>query len=194
MTGKQQVFVEEYLACWNATEAARRAGYKSPNVQGPQNLVKLSIAAAIRTRVAEKAMTADEVLLRLAEQARADFSDFIDPATYGKPTISLKRALEQGKGRLVKKISTTKTTVSLELHDSQNALIQLGRAHGLFVDKTALTDPSGEREWLSALDSHAINREIIRVIAEAEAGLLTAPATRKALPVGRNRASKPATP
>ena len=42
LTPKQQCFIDEYLACGNATEAARRAGYRQPNVQGAQNLVKLS--------------------------------------------------------------------------------------------------------------------------------------------------------
>jgi len=41
LTPKQQSFIDEYLACGNATEAARRAGYKHPNKQGPENLVKL---------------------------------------------------------------------------------------------------------------------------------------------------------
>lgn len=191
---KQQVFVEEYLTCWNASEAARRAGYKFPNVQGTRLLANVSIAVAVKQRIAEKAMTADEVLLRLAEHARSDFTDFVDPTTYGIPVIDLTRALKEGKGHLVKKVSVTKDGVSLELYDAQAALVQLGRAHGLFVDKTALTDPSGEREWLGGLSTHAINREIVTIIAEAEAGLLAPPPARKALPVGRASKAQPATP
>ena len=48
MTPKQQAFVEHYAACGNATEAARLAGYKKPNQQGPANLVNLGIQAALK--------------------------------------------------------------------------------------------------------------------------------------------------
>lgn len=36
LTAKQQLFVHEYLKTRNATEAARRAGYKTPDVLGSQ--------------------------------------------------------------------------------------------------------------------------------------------------------------
>jgi phage terminase small subunit len=76
MNRKQRAFVEEYLSIWNATEAARRAGYKHAHVQGPRLLANVSIKAAVQTRLEEKAMGADEVLTRLAEQARADFKNY----------------------------------------------------------------------------------------------------------------------
>ena len=47
MTPKQQAFVEHYAASGNATEAARQAGYSRPNVEGPKNLVKPSVQAAL---------------------------------------------------------------------------------------------------------------------------------------------------
>lgn len=77
LTTKQRVFIQEYLICWNATEAARRAGYAQPNVQGSQNLVKPSIRGEIQRRLAEKAMSADEVLARLADHARGSMGDFL---------------------------------------------------------------------------------------------------------------------
>ncbi len=54
MTQKQQAFVEHYAACGNATKAAELAGYAKPNVEGPKNLVKPSIQAALQV-VTEKA-------------------------------------------------------------------------------------------------------------------------------------------
>lgn len=47
LTSRQQAFVEHYAACGNATEAARRAGYKRPNPQGAENLAKPGIKAAL---------------------------------------------------------------------------------------------------------------------------------------------------
>lgn len=47
---KQKAFADYYLECGNATEAAKRAGYKQPHVQGSQNLGKLSISQYIAER------------------------------------------------------------------------------------------------------------------------------------------------
>ena len=45
LTNKQQAFIDAYCGAskFNATDAARRAGYKHPEVQGSQNLEKLSV-------------------------------------------------------------------------------------------------------------------------------------------------------
>ena len=50
LTPKQKAFADEYLICGNATEAARKAGYKQPHVQGSQNLEKLSVSSYIAER------------------------------------------------------------------------------------------------------------------------------------------------
>ena len=50
LTPKQKAFADYYLECGNATEAAKRAGYKQPHVQGSQNLGKLSISQYIAER------------------------------------------------------------------------------------------------------------------------------------------------
>lgn len=51
LTPKQKAFADYYIELGNATEAARRAGYKKPNVQGSQNLEKLSIKSYIDERI-----------------------------------------------------------------------------------------------------------------------------------------------
>jgi hypothetical protein len=78
MNNKQRVFVEEYLQCWNATEAARRAGYseKLLHTNAAKLLQNTTIQAEIQARLAEKHMSADEALVILAEQGRAKLSDF----------------------------------------------------------------------------------------------------------------------
>lgn len=48
LSPKQQAFVEHYAACGNATEAARRAGYKNPNKVSAENMVKIGIQSAIQ--------------------------------------------------------------------------------------------------------------------------------------------------
>lgn len=114
---KQQAFVEHYAACGNATEAARRAGYKKPNPQGAENLAKPNIQAAIAaltektasTRIANakerqefwtSVMRADEGYeadmkdrLKASEllgRAQLDFIDKVEVAHKDPPSILLR--------------------------------------------------------------------------------------------------------
>ena len=79
LTLKQRAFVEHYLACWNATKAAILAGYssRSARVSAANNMSKVAIRAEIERRISEMAMRADEVLLRLGQQARANIADVL---------------------------------------------------------------------------------------------------------------------
>lgn len=130
LTPKQQLFVEEYLATWNATEAARRAEYAHPNVQGPRLLVNVGIAEEIKARLAEKVMTADEVLVRLAEQARSAQSEYLTPRGF-----SLQKLIADGKGHLIKGIKETQFGRVIEFYDAQSALVHLGKHHKLFTEQ-----------------------------------------------------------
>ena len=76
LTNKQQAFIDAYCSVskFNATDAARRAGYKHPHVQGAQNLSKLSSQIAQRMQeLKEKSgasiMSQQEVAQRLSRFA-----------------------------------------------------------------------------------------------------------------------------
>ncbi len=148
-TKKQRVFVEEYLQCWNAAEAARRAGYSERTAYsiGPRLLKKAEVSEAIQKRIEEKAMSADEVLLRLGDMARGDIGKFMDISSMSF-NVSLEKAKELGLTHLIKKVKQRTTItqkkdgdeeenhwIELELHDAQMALVHLGRVHKLFTDK-----------------------------------------------------------
>ncbi|MCP4536244.1 MAG: terminase small subunit [Chloroflexi bacterium] len=147
LTSKRRIFIDEYLKCWNAAEAARRAGYseKTARTQGSKLLTNADIKAAIKARIAESAMSADEVLLRLGEQARGSLSDFvdIDPSGSGVYRVNLDKAKERGKLHLIKTLIPTANGARIELHDAQAALVHLGRHHKLFTDKQELTGKDG---------------------------------------------------
>ena len=135
LTKKRRVFIEEYLKCWNATEAARRAGYKHPNVYGP-TLVNLSeIREIIDARVEELTMEADEVLLRLSEIARGEYAKYV--LSNGK--IDIARMVEDGKAYLITKIRDTQHGKHIEFCDMQSALVQIGKHHKLFTDSLELS-------------------------------------------------------
>jgi len=78
LSNKQKAFVEEYLTDFNATQAALRAGYSSNTSysMGARLLKNVEISEAIQARLTEKTMSADEVLIRITEQAKADLGIF----------------------------------------------------------------------------------------------------------------------
>lgn len=135
-TLKEQKWLVEYLKCWNETEAARRAGYKWPNKVGSQKRKKFD--AEIKACLRKDAMDADEVVARLAWQARADIGDFVD----GAGELDLAAAKSKGLTHLVKSVTWTNRGPRLELHGAQTALVHLGRHLGLFTDKVKI-----EGDW-----------------------------------------------
>lgn len=144
-TNKQQAFIDEYLKCWNATEAAIRAGYSEKTAYsiGHENLNKPDIAEEIQRRVSERAMSADEVLIRLAEQARGAVEEFIDVQA-NLPFFDWERLQESGKLHLIKKIKyNSDGRPEVEFYDAQAALVHIGRVHGLFTDKREVSGPDG---------------------------------------------------
>ena len=147
---KQRMFVEAYLTTWKPTEAARQAGYANPDRQGYRLLRYVEIQEAIEQRLKEKAMGADEVLARLAEQARVNIGDFISEATI--PVIDANGELIKElaavnlnwdeikkRGYLVKKITSTQNGPAIELVDNQTALIQIGKHLKLFTENIDMT-------------------------------------------------------
>ena len=77
LTTKRIAFVEHYLSCWNATEAARRAGYSERwlHTNASKLLQDTRIQELIKERLTDVTMSADEVLQRLAQKARGDDRD-----------------------------------------------------------------------------------------------------------------------
>jgi phage terminase small subunit len=156
LTVKQQSFLEHYLACWNASEAVRRMGYTGTraNRAGEDYLSKPDIQAAIKQRLTELQMSADEVLTRLTSHARSSMAPFIrrdtDGDLYGfdlsetQPLHLIKKAsVTRRRQKDDKDDIITVETVTIELYDAQAALQLLGRHHKLFVDRTELTGKDG---------------------------------------------------
>lgn len=112
LTGKQNAFVVAYLKNgFNATQAARTAGYKGNDntlaVVGCENLRKPKIQERIAAYFEEKGMAANEVLFRLTLMARGD---------------------------LQTRKSDTKDG-PMNHYDAIKALELLGKYHRLFVDR-----------------------------------------------------------
>lgn len=152
LTDKQRMFVEQYLQCWNATEAAKRAGY-SPDTAysiGQRLLKEVEISALIKARLNEAAMSADEVLRRLADVARGNIGAFMDDEGYfdltDEEAINKRYLLKRSK--IKKRVGGpeddqwTETETELELHDPVRALELIGKHHKLFTDKVEHSGPN----------------------------------------------------
>lgn len=136
-TEKQRRFCRYYVgkARFNATEAARLAGYKGDdntvNSIGAENLAKPGIAAAIRALIAERAMPEDQALAMLSEHAMASPEDLLrieeDDDGNAVAHIDLATAKERGILHLVRKIKQGPHGLEVELHDAQAALKELLR-------------------------------------------------------------------
>lgn len=158
LTNKQRAFIEEYLLDFNATRAAKAVGYseKSATLIGHENIRKPNIQAEIARRLAERRMSADEVLDRLTDIARGDIGEIMDISGVGF-NLDMQKAKDAGKTKLIKKIKQ-KTTyfsgkdggdseqheIEIELYSAHEALRDLGKVHGLFVERKDVTS-GGEK-------------------------------------------------
>jgi phage terminase small subunit len=106
LTKKKQVFIDEYLKCFNGAEAARRAGYSDSRarITASELLADSNVSEQIRARLAEIHMGAEEALVLQSNIARGDASKYLN--TFGG--IDIDKVKEDG--RLIKKIRTRTIT------------------------------------------------------------------------------------
>lgn len=136
LRGRRRAFVEEWFKDFNGTRAAERAGYMGNEntlaVTASRMLRNAKVRAYISERFAAKAMDADEVLARLANQARGDIGDLLQPGGI----IDLDRVKAAGLTHLIKSITYQKgQRVRVELYSSQRALELIGKHQRLFVGR-----------------------------------------------------------
>lgn len=137
-TDKQRAWFDFYFtdAHYNATQAARLAGFKWPNKYGPE--LKKKFQAAIDERLDRLTLTANEVLTLLAEHATADMQHFIevDPDDGRIFKLDLNKAKELGITHLIKKIKYTDNGPEIVLVDSQAALKELAKAQSVYEESS----------------------------------------------------------
>jgi len=155
LSAKHQQFVEEYLRCFNATRAYQAVYPTVARLTAASNGYRLlkenpEIAEYVQQRLTETAMSANEVLMRLAEQARGDIGEYI-VKDGGSFTIDIESAKESKRTHLIKKLTQRRfvrttddyrdeeTTITVEMYDAQAALVQLGKHHKLFTDKVEMS-------------------------------------------------------
>lgn len=171
LTNKQRVFVEEYLRTWNATAAARAAGYRDNHLHtnASKLLQNTTIKTEIQRRLSETHMSADEVLLRTAEIARGDLTEWMNADGH----LDLKALKDSGKGHLVRRYRVTRrthttrsgdetetTTAEIELYPADAAHDRLMRVHGLYNDRVRVM--TWQDEVIDLLRRRAIDPADVR--------------------------------
>lgn len=166
LTVKRRAFIEHYFLCgYNATEAARRAGYKHPRILGSRLTKVDAVKKVIEKRFSESIMSRDEVLKRLAEQATADYSQYLT----GDGTVDLKQLLADGKGHLIKQLSHDRRgNLVVKFHDPQRALELVGKSHAAFTDRVEVRDWRGDMDDGGAAE---VFEEMVKQAVESLAGL-----------------------
>lgn len=163
MTARRRAFVAEYLGNgFNATRAALAVGYSKRNAANAGCALRRDpdVAAAIKAELDAQTLSGRAVLARLSEQAAGTLDDFLTDGP--TPSIDIGRARERGRLHLVKKYrqvtrrtkrGDTVTTAEIELYDAQAALVAIGRARRLFVDRVELNDWRAEARKEGLTDS-----------------------------------------
>ena len=106
MNDKQKAFADYYIECGNATEAARRAGYKQPKQQGSRLLTNVDLLGYIRSRTAP------------AEQKRIASGDdvlrFFTRVMYGEEKeVSMSDRIKAGQEILKRDVADKKLEIEL---------------------------------------------------------------------------------
>jgi phage terminase small subunit len=148
LTDKQQAFCREYLVDWNATQAAMRAGYSQRTAYaiGAENLRKPQIRARIKELAESSQISPEEIIARLADQARGAWSDFIVADDDGKPTLDIEAMKQAGLLHLITSFTVShQGAVTYRFPDPQKALELLGKAQGVLTDRQKVDLDMSER-------------------------------------------------
>lgn len=170
-----EAFVDAYLTTFSVSKAARAAGFVGHNVYpGGYNMMRRpEVQAKIQAHLKATHMSAVEVLARLSAIASGDIREFVD--ANGEVNVT-----EESRTYLIKSLtqvmrSDGSTSTHLEMYDALQALTTLAKIYGLLVNKLALTDPTGTKEYESLTDAERARRVLELVNAAGERRISEAP-------------------
>ncbi|MDG1276930.1 MAG: terminase small subunit [Algoriphagus sp.] len=127
MTAKEISFAENYLCTFNATEAAKAAGYSERSARqiGCENLTKPYIQAYIKNKsqasLEKLEITQERVLKELANIAFSNVTDFFEDDWALKKLTDIPKSKSAG----IKTLKKTQTGVMVNMHDRLGALLKL---------------------------------------------------------------------
>lgn len=143
LTDSEQAFINEYMVDFNPTEAAKRAGYKSPSSSSRNLMSNSTIRYIIMCRQQElrdiSQVTAQAVLNELSKIAFADIGDFVQ---FDNNLVTLKDSSEVDTS-VVSEVQSTQYGVKIKLYNKHSALESIGKHLGMFREKVEVTGKDG---------------------------------------------------
>lgn len=153
LTDKQEAFCQFYTKSWNATRAAKDAGYSPESAafigyQQLQNtLVKNRISELTEHALKEIGISRERTLLELS---RIAFVNIKDLATWNESGVRFKPSdeIDEELAAAIVEVSETVTqsggTLKIRQHDKVRALELLGKHQKLFADRVEHSGPDGK--------------------------------------------------
>ena len=141
LTWRQRRFVEEYLVCGNAAEAARRIGLGDDNAQSNGfrllrvPLVAEAIAVEQKASADRTKISMDRVRLELARVGFADIGDILDwdgDAAHLRPRDVIAKADRAAIAELKVRPGKHGPRITVRLHSKERALDALAKHVGLY--------------------------------------------------------------
>jgi len=181
LTGKQKLFVEEYLVDLNASRAAVRAGYQGnwAGNCGRRNLQKPHVRAAIERaqapRLARIDLDAQRVLAELTKIAQANVLDYMRIDRDGEPVVDFKR-LDRARASALSEVvveelkpvdGAARRRVRFRLHDKLAALDKLAKHFGLYRERLGPETADGA-EPQPQHDPRQVARAILAILETAQ--------------------------
>ena len=147
LSDKEKRFCQEYVFDWNASRAARVAGYseKSCGTIGCEMLKKPHIEAQITAIQLDMAkLTGESMLKVIAEYKKIAYSSL---QNYNDDWLSLKQweTVSDEDKAAVAEVSYTKDGVKFKLHDKQRALENISKLLGFNAPSRMDLTSQGER-------------------------------------------------
>ncbi len=144
LTEKQKRFVEEYLGCFNATQAAIKAGY-AESYAGRQAYALLQnpfVQEYLRERQADLArrtnVTQEKIINELAAIAFFDMTSTVEISVVDDTAVILHKPtseLDEKERKAIASIKRGKNGIEVKAHDKIAALKLLGEHLGIFKPK-----------------------------------------------------------
>ena len=182
LSKKHQVVLDNYLILFHQTKAYMAAYPHATEMSARTAAARLfaddNFSKHLQARLSEVHMSADEALKLTADIARGDVASLMEITSVGG-ILDLKKAQELGLTKLIKKFKQRTTTrmsktdegedtethdIEIELYNTQDALRDILKIHGKFIERTDIT--SGNKP-LEQKDNNAGFERAITTLADA---------------------------
>jgi hypothetical protein len=134
---KREALLKYYVSNgFNATKAAKLAGYAIPNNAGPLVVNSGIFRDRLKQKLAEMGISDEEIEFRLTRMARSSVAEFYTLREDGKGIVVDWKALAGPDRDLVRRLKISPDgTVTIEGHDQLRALELLAKARGMLVER-----------------------------------------------------------